>query len=334
MNTIYHCLYGFFYLGYKREKLAKIYGKSRTTICSWINDFKDKKSVSRNTMTKRVFKKFNRDKRAWLVSLYKKQPILYQEEASQLFYDQFGVKISTSSVSVILWEAGLTHKVLEQRAKQIRIGEVLRFCKDINSVKWILHNLIFLDEVSFDGKDCVRRRGYGEKGKKTVFQSDFSRGKRISLLCFLGVDGIKNTYMTDGTFNRAKFLECCRKFAIDSDSEVRQYPGPYSVWIMDGARIHTDAHLVSYLRSLGIIVIFLPPYCPFYNPIEFIFGYMKDKMRKLSMNSSKKDMFHRVSEALCYFNSMDCSAIFKKCGYFPNGTFDAAANFDLERDSI
>lgn len=333
-NTIYHCLYGFFYLGYQREELAKIYGKSKTTICTWINDFKDKNSVGRTTITKRVFKKFNLEKRSWLVELYKKRPILYQEEASQMFHEHFGLTISTSSVSVILFEAGLTYKVLEQRARQIRITEVLRFCEDMNSFKWILHNLVFLDEVSFDGKDAIRRRGFGEKGRRTIYQSEFSRGKRVSLLCFLGVDGIKNTYMSEGTFNRAKFLQCCRQFATDYDSEVRQYPGPYSVWIMDGAKIHTDPHLITYLRSLGIYIIFLPPYCPFYNPIEFIFGYLKRKMQQLNKNNlSKKDMFYRVSDALRYFEKMDCSAVFKKCGYFPNGTFNPASNFDLERDS-
>ncbi|OWZ04489.1 Serine/threonine-protein kinase [Phytophthora megakarya] len=49
---------------------------------------------------------------------------------------------------------------------------------------------------------------------------------------------------------------------------VHQYPGRGSVWILDGAKIHCHPDIVYYLRSLGIISIFLPCYCPFYNPID------------------------------------------------------------------
>ena len=44
------------------------------------------------------------------------------------------------------------------------------------------------------------------------------------------------TFVTDGTFNRSRFVSCCREFVLSGN--VQQYPGRRSIWILDGARIH------------------------------------------------------------------------------------------------
>ena len=56
------------------------------------------------------------------------------------------------------------------------------------------------------------------------------------MLCFIGSDGLEATFMTEGTFDRTKYAECIREFALSH--RVQQYPGRQSVWIVDGARIH------------------------------------------------------------------------------------------------
>ena len=71
---------------------------------------------------------------------------------------------------------------------------------------------------------------------------------------------------------------------------MQQYPGRYSVWILDGASIHCDKYITYFLRSLGIYTIFLPAYCPFFNPIEIIFGNMKSTRRSYVENGTLKQM--------------------------------------------
>src|SRR5690348_3497242 len=78
---------------------------------------------------------------------------------------------------------------------------------------------------------------------------------------------LAETFMTDGTFDRVRFVSCCREFALSKN--VQQYPGRRSVWILDGVRISSRPNFTYYLRSIGIIPISLPAYCPFFNPIEF-----------------------------------------------------------------
>lgn len=58
----------------------------------------------------------------------------------------------------------------------------------------------------------------------------------MSVLCFLGQQGILETYQTEGTFSRKEFFNYCKDFALGGICDV--FPGRYSVWILDGAKIH------------------------------------------------------------------------------------------------
>ena len=61
---------------------------------------------------------------------------------------------------------------------------------------------------------------------------------------------------------------------------MNSYPGDNSVIVMDNARIHYDANLISLLEGLGGHVVFLPPYSPDYNPIETAFSIIKSWIKR------------------------------------------------------
>lgn len=167
----------------------------------------------------------------------------------------------------------------------------------------------------------LRRKGYGVVGRKIIYRGEFCRKPRVSCLCFLGVNGMLDSFTTDGTFTRLKFFECCRNFAL-RNAQVQRYPGFHSIWIMDGARIHCDPNIIRYLRSFGIIPIFLPAYCPFFNPIEVIFGLIKQRLRRDHLeNSSNKAVIREVCDAINHYKVYPCKKLFSHCGYLPGGIF-------------
>lgn len=139
----------------------------------------------------------------------------------------------------------------------------------------------------------------------------------MSLLAFLGRNGILDTFVTEGTFNRLTFFDYCKEFALSG--LCKKYPGRNSEWILDGAKIHCHPSIIRYFRSIGIIPIFLPAYCPFFNPIEYIFGYIK---KHLKSAGSRKNMEILVNEEFTKMQIFPCTKIFKKCGYIMNGQFD------------
>ena len=61
---------------------------------------------------------------------------------------------------------------------------------------------------------------------------------------------------------------------------MNPYPDNNSVFIMDNARIHHDADLISLLEGLGCYVIFLSPYSSDYNPIETAFLIIKSWIKR------------------------------------------------------
>lgn len=170
-------------------------------------------------------------------------------------------------------------------------------------------------------------------GQKILYRGEFCRKPRVSFLCFLGIGGMLESFWTEGTFNRKKFFQCCRNFAL-KNREVQKYPGFHSVWILDGARIHCDVNIIRYLRSIGIIPIFLPAYCPFFNPIEVIFGLIKRKLKKEHVEGTP--VLPDVCDIMARFRVYPCANIFGHCGYLPGGTFlpekglqHDVVNFDL-----
>ena len=248
-NTKYHCLYGYFFLGLSKAKLSTLYSKSPKTIASWIARYEQEGSVENPLPIAQIQRKFTSVMRQWLLNLYEREPVLYLDEARARFIKRFSISISASTIWTILSQSGLTWKVLERRAIQICYCDIIHYTEELLSIPWLLVNLVFLDEVSFDDRDMVRKHGYCKKGKHLVYRGEFNRKPRVSLLCFLGINGLLDTYMTDGTFTRLIFIQCLKNFA--RNTFVKQYPGIHSIWILDGAKIHCHPSIVYFLRSFG-----------------------------------------------------------------------------------
>lgn len=98
-NTKYHALYGYYFLGFSRAKLAHIYRKAKPTIANWINQYESEGSVARKSCARNIYKKFSHEKRKFLLKLYNDRPVLYLSEAKEIFQREFDMCISVSSMS-------------------------------------------------------------------------------------------------------------------------------------------------------------------------------------------------------------------------------------------
>ncbi|KAJ3402997.1 Serine kinase, partial [Chytriomyces hyalinus] len=240
-NTKIHALYNFFYHHKTVYEIAHIYAKKPGTIRNWINQFKKTGSVSR--LGASSVHKFTAEHRLWIRQYFFDNPLSFLDEAKAAFKAKWQIPISVSTVWKVLNAYGMRWKAVERRAMHIKEAEIMRFMLEINSLDWTMYNTVFLDEVSFDNRGMVRRCGYAMKGEKLLVRGDYQRLPRVSILSFIGCNGTLENYSTEGTFDRRKFTECCRKFALHS-GKVKQYPGQNSIWILDGAAIHRSADLI------------------------------------------------------------------------------------------
>ena len=67
-------------------------------------------------------------------------------------------------------------------------------------------------------------------------------------------------------FIREKVLPHCNSFASGRER---------SVLVMDNAKIHHDEELLRICGEVGVLVEYLPPYSPDFNPIELSFSILK-----------------------------------------------------------
>jgi transposase len=254
-------------------------------------------------------------------------PLAFLHEIARAFKKVHMFEVSESTISKLLREEGICKKQLERRAMEIRFSEITRYTCDVNMLQPLYGQLLFLDEMSTDSRSMVRKRGWFLKNQKPFFRGIFSRSDRISVLAFLGVDGLVECYQTAGTFDRAKFMDCVRDLV--KSGKIEKYPGKRSVWILDGASIHMSVDLIDYIRSVGVKVIFLPAYCPFYNPIEIFFGIVKGKVQTVYRKKGTEQLV--LFSVLQLFSSHDFRSIFRKCGYSSTGQFDLNVNFEALR---
>ncbi|KAG6586916.1 uncharacterized protein IUM83_19613 [Phytophthora cinnamomi] len=133
-NTVYHCLFAYYKLGYSRQHLAHIFNKSERTIRYWIKIYETTGPFQRaNNGSK---KQYSKEQRQWLFDFYQEHPLAYLDEAQGAFKQAFSVDISKTSVWRIIHEFGLMWKVLERRAMHVKI-DVFRFVEEFTGATTI-----------------------------------------------------------------------------------------------------------------------------------------------------------------------------------------------------
>ena len=133
---------------------------------------------------------------------------------------------------------------------------------------------VWVDETGSDNRNTVRKFGYPIKGQTPQCHRFLVRGKRISVIAAISTGGLVAAEYFHGTVISDTFYDFARGSLIP---QMNSFDGssPNSIIIMDNCKIHHVADVIELFRSVGILVLFLPPYSPDFNPIEETFSYVK-----------------------------------------------------------
>lgn len=86
----------------------------------------------------------------------------------------------------------------------------------------------------------------------------------------------------------------------------KQNPGRRIILVLDNARSHHAKKTVSKARELKITLVFLPPYSPDLNPVEFIWKTIKREVSVIFVRSKEhlrniiKKKFMKVGDSLSF----------------------------------
>jgi transposase len=165
---------------------------------------------------------------------------------------------------------------------------------------------IFLDE---SGSNIALTRFYARapKGKRAKGSIPRNRGKNMTLISALTLEGVGESLIVDGAANTEIFELYIEQILLSS-----LHPG--QIVIMDNLSTHKGSRIRNAIEKRGCQLLFLPAYSPDFSPIEEAFSKIKMVLRKIGARTRES-----LQEALEYapttISASDAAGWFAHCGY-------------------
>ena len=256
------------------QSISDILGAKPRTIRRWYKIFLSNGTVvvtRKKEKTARWPNEVLTDVKAYI----KYHPTFYIDELQSYLKDKFPylLNVSTSTICrAIHFDLNYSRKVLSKHARESIPAEREIYEAKLKTIYSFPEQLIFVDETSKDGRHAYRRYAWSLVGKPAVVKLPFRRGERVSVLAALDHRGFCGWSSTPGTYTRRSFHENFCRIVLP---QLNPWPLPRSIVIMDNAKIHMYPELEVAIGSVGARLLFLPPYSPDLNPIEYCFGLLK-----------------------------------------------------------
>ena len=140
--------------------------------------------------------------------------------------------------------------------------------------KYQPHELVFVDESSFDRRTCIRWKAWGLRGERVFVKNYFLRGTRsvpaywllhlllivrarYSVLPALSLEGTMHVSVVEGSFNTAKFNTfVCELLPLMNRYDPETHP-KHSVLVMDNCHVHKDPDLLAYIEALYVCLLIM-----------------------------------------------------------------------------
>ena len=212
----------------------------------------------------------------FIVGVVLEKPSLFLFELCELIYEHSGIEVSEATVCRILHRHGLTRQKIKQVALQRSFYLRGYFMSQV--LLYNRHMFVWLDESGCDNCNYIRKYGYSIRGLTPRCRRLLVKGTRISVIAAMASDGLVVCECTTGSVDSQKFFDFVRGCLIP---HMHTFDGtsPKSIVILDNCSIHRVPEIKTLFAAVGILVFFLPPYSPDYNPIEEAFGFLKSYLR-------------------------------------------------------
>lgn len=203
-----------------------------------------------------------------------------------MIYDEFDIEISLATVYRELRRVRWSRKVVQARAAER--NESLREAWRSMQLQFSTDQLIFLDESGANERTGDRKFGWSLQGFRCGVSRPVKRSERWSILPALTINGYLSWVVFQGAITAAIFEYFLEVHVLP---QTTPYPGPRSVLILDNASIHRSQRVVELCEAHGVLLKFLPPYSPDYNPIENTFHDLKAWIRRNYQMAAEFDDF-------------------------------------------
>lgn len=245
------------------RKTAIVFQVSHSTIHRWLQNPEKKKYY-------RVSKKAD-DIVQIIKATVVSNPFITVRSFVTVIKDSLKINVSRELVRVVIKRLGLTSKKAKFFATPKRLEETTKLfieCRKefINQGRYI----VSLDETSF-GRYGKPMFGYSPKGTPLVLsKKPLTKAKPTSVLAIIDSNGLVVKEHLVGPYNKVLFTEFLRK---------SQLP-PHTVILLDNVRFHHSSTVKDLASERQWELLYIPPYSPWFNPIEEAFSIVKRQYYK------------------------------------------------------
>jgi transposase len=185
----------------------------------------------------------------------------------------------------------------------------LRFSYRFWSLSIDPRNLVFIDETGIHLR-MTRLYGRAPIGER-VYDSEppANRGKNISLIGGMSIEGLIATLSISGSVNTDVFL-----FYIQEILIPQLWVG--AIIVMDNLPVHHASVVQEAIEAVGAKVVFLPPYSPDLSPIELCWSKLKQLLRSAKARTGEaldQALTKIINECI---SADDALGWFAHCGLF------------------
>lgn len=258
-NNLYHK-----YKNYK--KVESIIQVSKSTIQRWVSNLqyylKDKpKQVRQRKLTPSVFYS--------IYELLEKNKQIQLKEIQEYIITNFNQMFSLTSILKYIKEFNYSRKLVSKHYYNKSIDDIkdkeLIFKDEVRKID--INNIISIDETYFYFNDTLNY-GWSRIGEKCIIERNKKQHK-LSLIMAISNKKIINYKIISKPINKEIYLDFLKSINLNNN-----------YLIADNVSFHKNKEIINYIEKNKSNMIFIPPYSPQYNPIEFVFSEIKRKIRK------------------------------------------------------
>lgn len=153
----------------------------------------------------------------------------------------------------------------------------------------------------------TRLRGRAHRGQRVHASSPAGHWHTTTMISSVRLDGSTACLAMPGPINGEIF----RAYVQEVLGPTLQ---PGDIVVMDNLSAHKNEETLAHFTSLGVEVLFLPPYSPDLNPIEKMWSKIKNRLRSLAARTEEA-LIQAMQVAFAQVTAQDALGWFISCGY-------------------
>ena len=256
------------------RKTAKLLKVCHTTVSRWLKNPEGKtRSRTKEFLITDIVK-----------ATIGNDPLISIRELRNRIRETLNLSVSYELVRVAIKRQGLSKKKATFYSEPSNLSEKTeKFLKARDEFVSQNRNFVSIDETSF-GRNDYKTEGYSKKGHKLFIKKKHVRITTQSVVAAHDSNGWIGFKRKPGSYNKESFLEFLKSIPLRSKD----------VLLMDNIRFHHNKEVKNYLSSIGVDILYTPPYSPWFNPIELCFSVVK---RQYNISQNIDDSFDSVKQS-------------------------------------